>query len=45
MVEVAGANLGQRAGEIEDAILAKVNGFMGDAPQFDDITLLVVVRG
>lgn len=44
LIEVVGANVGRAARDIQDAILAEVNGFMGDAPQFDDITLFVVAR-
>jgi serine phosphatase RsbU (regulator of sigma subunit)/DNA-binding NarL/FixJ family response regulator len=44
----AGARLsaGQRpsAQEIQDALLADVHRFMGGAPQFDDIALMIVVR-
>ncbi len=35
---------GKTAQEIHDAIIADVRGFMGDFPQADDITLLVVKR-
>lgn len=38
------ANLAKSAGEIEKAIIDSIKDFVGDAPQFDDITLLVVVR-
>jgi serine phosphatase RsbU (regulator of sigma subunit) len=41
---VAGANLRRSAVEIQDIILADVQEFIGDAPQYDDITLLVLVR-
>jgi sigma-B regulation protein RsbU (phosphoserine phosphatase) len=44
LIEVAQANLGCSAQEIQDAILTEVHGFTGDAPQHDDLTLLVVVR-
>jgi hypothetical protein len=40
----ARANLGRSAGEIEEAILQSINVFVGDVPQFDDITLLVAIR-
>ncbi len=38
------ANLGRPAQDIQDAIIADVCDFMDDAPQYDDITLLVLVR-
>lgn len=38
------ANLDKNAKEIETAIVESIRDFVGDAPQFDDITLLVVVR-
>jgi len=44
LLEVAQANLGRTAQEVQDALMAQVHQFMGDAPQFDDITLAVVVR-
>ena len=39
------ANLGLSAQEMQDALMAEVREFVGDAPQFDDIALMVVVRG
>jgi sigma-B regulation protein RsbU (phosphoserine phosphatase) len=39
------ANLGLSAQELQDALMAEVHEFVGDAPQFDDIALMVVVRG
>jgi sigma-B regulation protein RsbU (phosphoserine phosphatase) len=44
LIEVAGANLGRSAKDIEEAILARVSRFTGRAPQSDDITLFIVVR-
>ena len=35
---------GPSAGEVQEAVMAAVCAFMGDAPQADDITLAVVVR-
>jgi sigma-B regulation protein RsbU (phosphoserine phosphatase) len=39
------ANLGPSAQEMQDALMAEVHEFVGDAPQFDDIALMVLVRG
>jgi sigma-B regulation protein RsbU (phosphoserine phosphatase) len=39
------ANLGLSAQEMQDALMAEVHEFVGDAPQFDDIALMVLVRG
>ncbi|GEM_PF-1181365 len=44
LLEAVQANLGRSAQAIQDALLAEVHQFMGHAPQFDDITLLVVAR-
>jgi serine phosphatase RsbU (regulator of sigma subunit) len=30
---------------MQDALMAEVHEFVGDAPQFDDIALMVLVRG
>jgi sigma-B regulation protein RsbU (phosphoserine phosphatase) len=38
------ANLGRSAREMQDALMAEVRKFVGDAPQFDDIALMVVIR-
>ena len=42
LLEMAQANLGHSAKDIQDALLAEVHEFMDDAPQFDDITLVIV---
>jgi len=44
LLEVAQREPGSSAGEIQAAILQAVQDFVGDAPQFDDITLLVLMR-
>jgi serine phosphatase RsbU (regulator of sigma subunit) len=44
LVEVAKANLGKSAGDLQATILDAVHQFVGDAPQHDDITLMVLVR-
>ena len=43
--ELVRANLGRSAWDIQDGVIAQVDAFVGDAPQFDDITMMVVVRG
>ncbi len=42
--EVVRANLGRSARDIQDSVIAQVADFVGDTPQFDDITMMVVVR-
>ncbi|UCC62804.1 MAG: SpoIIE family protein phosphatase [Anaerolineae bacterium] len=44
LLEVAQANLGRSAQGVQDALIAEVHEFVGRAPQFDDITLMAVVR-
>jgi serine phosphatase RsbU (regulator of sigma subunit) len=44
LVEVAQAHKGQGAQELQAAIIAEIQEFVGEAPQFDDITLLVLAR-
>ena len=44
IIEIAAAHLGQPAHEIQSAILEEVQKFVGSIPQFDDITLMVLVR-
>lgn len=43
-LETALAHKDRPAGDIQDALLSAVRRFAGDTPQFDDITLMVVVR-
>ncbi|MFC1975381.1 SpoIIE family protein phosphatase [Chloroflexota bacterium] len=44
LLEIAQANLGRSAQDIQNALLAEVHKFMGDAPRLDDITVMVAVR-
>jgi serine phosphatase RsbU (regulator of sigma subunit) len=39
------AGQGPQAQDIEQAVKTKIRRFVGDAPQYDDITMIVVVRG
>jgi len=45
LLKTAQANRERSAQDIQDALIAEVLKFAGDAPQFDDITLMVVIRG
>jgi serine phosphatase RsbU (regulator of sigma subunit) len=44
LLKVLQAKLERPAQDVQDAVLEEVHGFVGDAPQFDDMTLMVVVR-
>ena len=44
LLEVLQAKLEYSAQDVQDAVLAEVHSFVGDAPQFDDMTLMVAVR-
>jgi len=44
MIEAARSHLGMAAHEIQSIILDQVQSFVGDTPQFDDITLMILVR-
>jgi len=45
LLEVAKTNCRDNSAQgLQDAVLAAVHGYVGDAPQFDDITLMVVSR-
>lgn len=42
--EVTRANAGRSAVEVQEAVVAKVRDFVGEAPQSDDMAIVVVVR-
>lgn len=42
--KTAEANLGRSAQEIQEAMLEEVHSFVGDAPQSDDLTLVILKR-
>ena len=44
MLEIAQANLGRTAQNLQDDLLGSLQHFIGDEPQFDDITLMTVMR-
>jgi len=44
LLEVTGSKLNQNAVELHNAIIDNVKRFVGNAPQFDDITVMVVKR-
>jgi len=44
LIDVAQKWIGFSAQELQKAILEEVENFVGAAPQFDDITLLVLMR-
>jgi serine phosphatase RsbU (regulator of sigma subunit) len=44
LMQAAQASLGLPAQAMMQALLAKVHEFVGDAPRFDDMTLMVVIR-
>ena len=43
--EVARSNLGRSALEMQDAVITRVGAFVGEAPQSDDMALVIVVHG
>jgi serine phosphatase RsbU (regulator of sigma subunit) len=43
-IKVGQANMGRPAAEIQEAVLTSLYDFVAGAPQFDDITLLVLTR-
>ena len=44
LLAAARANAGRPAHEVEAALLAAVHAFVGQGPQFDDLTLMIVTR-
>jgi sigma-B regulation protein RsbU (phosphoserine phosphatase) len=44
VLEIAQSSLGRSAHGLQAALLARVQQFVGDAHQFDDMTLVIVVR-
>jgi sigma-B regulation protein RsbU (phosphoserine phosphatase) len=44
IIEVAQGDLARTAYELQEQILQEVQDFVGNAPQFDDITLMILVR-
>ena len=44
LIAVGQAGMGRPADETQKAIIDSINDFVGEAPQFDDITLMVVAR-
>jgi serine phosphatase RsbU (regulator of sigma subunit) len=44
LLAIAQASLGRSAQDIQNALLAGIHQFMGNAPRLDDVTVMVVVR-
>jgi serine phosphatase RsbU (regulator of sigma subunit) len=44
LLETVRANRECSAQDVQDALMTEIHSFVGDAPQFDDITLMIVVR-
>ena len=44
LITTCRTNLGRTAGDKKEAIIKSITEFVGDAHQFDDITLVVAVR-
>jgi sigma-B regulation protein RsbU (phosphoserine phosphatase) len=44
LLRVLQDNVGYSAQRIQDALIGEVHGFVGQAPQSDDITVMVLVR-
>jgi len=44
LIQCVQINLGRSAQKIQSSILEDISEFMGPAPQFDDIALVILVR-
>jgi sigma-B regulation protein RsbU (phosphoserine phosphatase) len=44
LLAAASAQLGRPAQEMQETILAEIHRFVGEAPRFDDLTLVIVSR-
>ena len=44
MLDVARASFGRSAQDVQEDLLTRLQRFMGDEPQFDDITVMTVRR-
>jgi sigma-B regulation protein RsbU (phosphoserine phosphatase) len=44
MLDIARANLGRTAQDLQDSLLTRLQHFIGNEPQFDDITLMTIMR-
>ncbi|MCP4544058.1 MAG: serine/threonine-protein phosphatase [Chloroflexi bacterium] len=44
LLKIVQTNLGRPAQDLQNTLMAEIHSFVGDAPQFDDITLMIVVR-
>lgn len=44
LLQVVGTNLGLSAKDLQEAIFVTIEDFVGQAPQFDDITLVVITH-
>jgi NarL family two-component system response regulator LiaR len=44
LLEIAQSRLGRSAQDIHEGLIGEVRDFVGDAPQYDDITLMVLAR-
>lgn len=44
LLEITQSALGHSAQDIQKTLITEVRAFVGDAPQFDDITLMIVIK-